>query len=303
MQIYSINPFNYQNPSFQRRGKAIDLKYILEKRSQLLPQRVLEEARKSNSDKSLLDIHCSVYAPLLKCKTLDEVKSIYPEFSGIADNVTFTRDTIYKRQFEARTSNINFSLKMLQQLWGELKTKDEVARELGLPNRTSLDWALKQINFVYFMPNYRVLLKASDEAGNREIAQKMTAYNEANQELMYARNRHAAQFCKTEEYRSAQRARMIEYDKLHPERREKISEFDKRTWDLCPEIKEAMTQFAMSEAAYVRAIVMKKFRGVSLSEQEKRTEKGFYKRFWTAYPHLRKVLAAAKEQVRKDLGR
>ncbi len=73
------------------------------------------------------------------------------------------------------------------------------------------------------------------------------------------RNRHAAQFCKTEEYRSAQRARMIEYDKLHPERREKISEFDKRTWDLCPEIKEAMTQFAMSEAAYVRAIVMKNF--------------------------------------------
>ncbi len=70
---------------------------------------------------------------------------------------------------------------------GRIKTKDEVARELGLPNRTSLDWALKQINFVYFMPNYRVLLKASDEAGNREIAQKMTAYNEANQELMYAK--------------------------------------------------------------------------------------------------------------------
>lgn len=301
MQIYSINPFNYQNPSFQRRGKPIDLKYILAKRSQLLPQRVLAEACISTPDKSLLDIHRSLYAPLLDCKTLDEVKSIYPEFAGIADNVTFSRNTIYKQQFEARTSGINFPLKMLQELWANLKTKDEVAQELGLTNRSSLEWALKQIGFVYFPPNYRMLLKSSDEAGNREIAQKTTAYNEANPDLMYARNRHAAQFCKTEEYRAAQRARMLEYDKLHPERREKISEFDKRTWELCPEIKEAMSRFAMGETSYVRGVVMKKVRGVILSEQEKRVEKGFYRRFWAAYPQFRDVLAAAKAQVRKEM--
>lgn len=303
MQIYSINPFNFNNPSFEGRGKPLDLKYILEKRSHLLPQRVLDSARTSLSGVSLPEIHRSIYNPLLDCKTLDEAKSLYPEFAGIAESVTFSRESVYKRQFEERTKGMNFPLKMLQELWGNLKTKDEVAQELGLPNRTSLDWALKQIGFVYFQPNYRVLLKASDEAGNREIAQKTRVYNQANPELMYARNKHAAQGCKTEEYRAAQRARMIEYDKLHPERREKISEFDKRVWELCPEIKDAMAQFAMGETAYVRGIVMKKTRGVVLTEQEKRVDKGFYKRFWAAHPELRNVLAAAKAQVRKEMGK
>lgn len=306
MQIHFINPFNYQNTSFAGRGKPIDLKYIVEKRAHLVPQPILEQARQivardPASKVSLKELHESRYKALLSYTTMEELRKDFPEFEGIADSVVFARNSVYKQQFEAKTKDINFPLKMLQELWANLKTKDEVAAELGLPSRSSLEWALKQIGFVYYPPNYRTLIKASDEEGNREIARKTQEYNAANPEQMYARNRHAAQFCKTEEYRAAQRARMISYDKLHPERREKISEFDRRTWELCPEIKEAMTRFAMGENTYVRGVVMKKVRGVVLSEQEKRVEKGFYKRFWAAYPQFRDVLAAAKAQVRKEM--
>ncbi len=306
MQVLSINPYNYQQTSFGRRGKPIDLKYIVENRSNLLPPRILRlanEVLRQNPPElpSLKTLHMAIYGPLLRCESLAEVKEIYPEFEGIRESVTFARDSVYKREFEEKTKHINFPLKMLQELWINLKTKDEIARELGMTSRSSIDWALKQIGFVYYPPNYRTLINASDKEGNRIIAQKTTAYNQAHPEQMYERNRHAAQFCKTEEYRAAQRARIIQYDILHPERREKISEFDKRVWELCPDIKELMSNFAAGETPYVRNIVMKKTRGGLLTEQEKRVSKGFYKRFWAAYPECREILAAAKKQVREEM--
>ena len=306
MQIYSINPFSYQKPSFEGRGKPIDLKYIVQKRANLLPEPILEEAQKivaggSSTMPSLKELHLARYAPLINYKSLDELKTDYPEFEGIADSVVFIRNSVYKKQFEEKTKDINFPLKMLQELWCNLKTKDEVAAELGLSSRSSLDWALKQIKFVYFPPNYRTLLKASGEEGNREIARKTQAYNEAHPEQMYARNRHAAQACKTTEYRRAQRERILEYDRIHPERREKIAEFDRRTWELCPEIKDALSRFTAGESAYVRQTVVKVLQGVSLSASEVRTRKGFFKRFWDAHPFFREVLSAAKEQVREEM--
>lgn len=310
MKILSINPFCYQTSqsSFEGRGKPIDLKYIVQKRANLLPLPILAQAqsivaRTPGTTKSLKELHLERYASLLRYKSMDAVRVAFPEFAGIADSVTFERDTVFKTRFEDKTKGINFPLRMLQELWANLKSKDEVAQELGFKSRSSIDWALKQIGFVYYPPNYRTLLKASDEEGNRKIAQKTQAYNAAHPDLMYAKNRHAAQGCKTPEYKAAQRERMLEYDRLHPERREKISEFDRRTWELCPDIKDLMAKFAAGETAYVRNIVMKKTRGVVLTEQERRVDRGFYKRFWAAHPECREILAAAKAQVRKEMGK
>ncbi|MCM1003767.1 MAG: hypothetical protein NC408_05425 [Candidatus Gastranaerophilales bacterium] len=311
MKIQSINSFSYQNylnPSFEGRGKPISLKYIVEKRANLVPPQILEQAqsivaRTPETTKSLKELHLERYTPLLEYTSMDAVRTDFPEFAYMADAVVFKRDSVYKQQFEETTKDINFPLKMLQELWVNLKTKDEVAQELGLPNRSSLDWALKQIGFVYYPPNYRTLLKASDEEGNREIAQKTQAYNAAHPDLMYARNRHAAQGCKTPEYRAAQRERMLEHDKLHPERREKISEFDRRTWELCPEIREALSRFTAGESAYVRQTVAKVIQNMSISDCESRARRGFFKRFWDAHPELKEVLAAAKAQVRKEMGK
>lgn len=298
MQVLPISFYTQIQPTFQGRGKPIDLKYALEKRADLIPSRVLEEARKvlqSGGSESLRDIHLRLYAPLLGYTTLEEVRENYPEFAGIKDAVVFERDTVRKRKFEERTDGINFPLKMLQELWGKLKTKDEVAQELGMAGRSTLDWALENIDFVYYPKNYKTLLKASDEQGNREIAQKTAAWNALHPDLMYAHNKHAAQGCKTPKYRAAQAQRMYEYDKEHPERREKISEANRRAWARCPEVREAMAEFACRESAFTRRTIMKCFRGEPLTAYETRAEKGFFKRFWAAHPELISVYTEAKK--------
>ncbi len=285
MQIYSINPFNYNKslstPAFEGRGKPIGLRYIVEKRSNLLPEIILEQAsqivaRGKENMPSLKELHLKRYAPLLDMKSMDEVRQNYPEFVGIADSVSFERNGAFKNRFEEKTKGMNFPLKMLQELWGKLRTKDEVAQELGFKSRSSIEWALNQIGFVYFPHNYRTLVKSSDEAGNREIAQKTEAYNASHIEEMYTRNKHAAQFCKTPEYRAAQSARMKEHDIQNPERIEKIRKFNLRVNEVAPELGEAMSVFAQDESAFSRLVIQKSERGEKLSHIEERVHRAFW---------------------------
>lgn len=303
MNISQVQIINTQTPVFAQRGKPIDLKYILKNRAYLLPQRVLFMAQQEvckTSPMSLMDIHKFIYAPLLGCKTLNEAKKLYPEFSQIAETVTFSRNSVYADKFK-KCAGDNFALTMLQELWGKLRGKDEVAKELGMTNRSSLAWALDKINFVYFSSAYKTLLKASDEEGNRLIASKTQAWNALNPDLMMQKNAYAAQFCKTPEYREAQSIRIKAYDIEHPERRERISDFDRRVWALCPQIRAAMADFSRQEGSYTGSIVKKAASGAVLSPAETIVHKAFFKRFWNAYPELKEVYRQAKAQVRKDM--
>lgn len=306
MQISSINYFNlvnynkpYYQPTFEAGGKPIGLQYVLEKRSNLLPERVLAKAKEalkasSTTVPSLMELHLSIYAPLLTCKTLAEAQEIFPEFSAMTQEVKFERNSRYAKEFYSRTDE-SFALKMLQKFWAELKTKDDIAQEFGMLNRNSLEWPLKQIGFVSFKPNYKTLLLASDEKGNQEIASKTTAWNALHPDLMYAKNKHAAQGCKTKEYREAQSQRMKDYDKEHPERREKISVSGKEAWAKCPEVRKAMSDFAAKENSYVRSVMKKRFTGQPMSDKDVRISKGFFKRFWQAHPELKAVYAESKK--------
>ena len=133
----------------------------------------------------------------------------------------------------------------------------------------------------------------------RIIAEKTHNWNTKNPELMKAHNKKAAQSCKTEKYRKEPAKRMKEYDKKHPERIEKISENNKRAWAICPDIKDKLAEFTRKESDYVKNILRKKVEGKKLTEQEKRTHKNYYKRFWQAYPELKKIFAEAKRNVCK----
>lgn len=287
-------------PTFDGGGKPITLQYIVENRAHILPKRVLNATLSLLKTKeaqlpSLMELHRRIYAPLLSCKTLDEAKKIFPEFCEMKGSVEFQRDTRYSREFKERTDE-NFALKMLQDFWAKLKTKDEIAQEMGMRSRSTLDWPLQQIGFVSYHPNYKVILRASDEEGNQVIAAKTTAWNAAHPDLMRAKNKHAAQGCKTEEFKVAQSERIKEYDKLHPERREKISMNVKRAWEACPEIRSAMAEFALTCPGFMRRVVVKRFKGMELSQSEIRTDKTFFKMFWNAYPELKEVYAKAMKR-------
>lgn len=289
-------------PAFTAGGKPLSLKYIVEKRSHLLPERVLVEAKKalatpSRENLSLLEIHKSVYAPLMECETLLKAQKLFPEFSEMLETVKFKRNSIYAKLFKKRFEDENFALLMLKEIWAKLKTKEEIAQELGMPHRNSLEWSLKQIGFISYKPNYKTLLMASDAEGNRVIAQKTTAWNQAHPDLMYARNKHAAQGCKTKKYRKEHAQRMLAYDIEHPERREKIGISSKMMWQLSPEVSKAMSDFAKAQSQEFRNVLSKKVKGIPLRAAEYRMIKGFYKRFWEQHPELAKILSNARKQV------
>ena len=149
-----------------------------------------------------------------------------------------------------------------------------------------------------FLKNYNKLLQASDEIGNREIANKMTAWNSLHPDLMQAKNKHAAQGCKTQEYRDAQSKRIKDYDKLHPERKEKISISNKKAWEVCPEIKDAMKSFAQTQNAYIKKVIMKNMTEKKLTDYEDRINKTFFKMFWNAHPDLKAIFSQAKKNAK-----
>ena len=216
MQILSIQNYNYiysskpkLHPTFEKGAKPITLDYIVAKHEKLIPERVLLKAKEVLAKKrqempTLIDIHKETYAPLLSCKTLDEAKELFPEFSEMTENVVYKRKSRFAKEFKERTDE-NFALKMLQDFWAKLKTKEEIAQDLGMTSRSTLEWPLEQIGFVSYPSNYKTILRASDPEGNKIITSKTTLYNQLHPDLMYAHNKKAAQACKTPEYREAQR--------------------------------------------------------------------------------------------------
>ena len=117
-------------PTFEAHGKPIDLVYIFENRSYLLPQRVKNRVYTILKNKpavlpSLMQIHTEIYAPLLDCQTLDEAKALFPEFNDISDAVVrYQRRTINADDVEENIKE-GFPLKMLQLYWARLLKKDE----------------------------------------------------------------------------------------------------------------------------------------------------------------------------------
>ena len=303
MQInYVSYNTSYNSPAFGAKGCPISLRYIVDKRSYYLPERVLRYAREliargEDTGVSLLDIHKKIYEPILECKTLAEVKRLFPEFDKVLPVVPCQKRSINLKSRQTE----NFGLKVLQDYWGNLMTKDEIAKMLGMPSRGTLDFSLNKINFAGYHHNYRTLLKASDTAGNKNIADKTKAWNKANPELRQTLNKHAAQFCKKEEYRQAQAQRMFEYDMLHPERRQKISQKSKEMWNRCPEVKTAMCQFSKKQGQYLSILLAKHAKKLPLSETEQIVLNSFFKKFWMAHPEMKKILADALSDVINEM--
>lgn len=263
-KLNSINMIPAQNLStinFEAKGQPLNLKYIVENRSYILPDRVLMEAQKilakhkSSSLPSLLEIHRRVYAPLLKCNTLAQAKEFFKEFENVKEEIKFSKNNHYKKEFEERTAgDESFALKMLKEYWGNLKTIKEICESYGMKNRASLDWPLEQINFPKFHNKYKNLLLASDSEGTKVLAQ-----------------------------------RIYDYDNQTDSRRTKITKALQARWLANPEIRQAMSEFASNQAPGYRKMLDKLNAGKPLSDAEKRMNKGFFKRFWEEYASLKKT--------------
>ena len=295
-----------KQPNFNGGGKPIDLRYIYQKHQKIIPPRVLKEVesilkRNPKDLPSLIEVHKKNYAPLLECETLEQAKEMFPEFEGIDD----VKIAYQKRSFKDENPKLdirnNFALTVLQEYWAKLRTQDEIAKDFGLGSRNTLKWALDKVGFIGFNSIYKTILKSSDVERNKLIASKTSAWNALHPDLMYAKNKHAAQFNKKPEYRARQSQLMKEYDIAHPERKEKISRFSKLTWQKCPEVAKAMSDFVKDGSAYLKKVVKKQMTGVALSESEKRASKGFFARFWQAYPDMKLIYQEARRAASEEI--
>ena len=313
MKIFFNQPYlplkqiqSSKQPSFDGRGKPIDLRYIYQKHQAILPQRVFNEVNKILSENpkelpSLMQIHKYLYAPLLECKTLEEAKALFPEFSGINDIKINYQKRTFKDEKPKLDVNKDFALTILQEYWAKLRKQDEITADFGFGTRSVIKWAMQKKNIPGMSSQYKTILNSSDEEGNKIIASKTAAWNALHPDLMLAKNKHAAQGQKRPEVRERQSKIIKEYDIEHPERREKISRYGKLVWEKCPEVAAAMSEFAKKESGFTKLVIKKDIKGKRLTEYEKRAKKGFYSRFWKAYPELKPIYKAARIAAAKDI--
>lgn len=233
---YTPTQKSRQQPSFEAKA-PIDLNYVLKERSHLLPPRILEEVKRIVSSKpeklpTLKEVHQRIYAPLLECKTLEEAQKTFSEFEGVKEaTVSFERITgNIKKLKEGGFLKEGFSLKILQEVWANLKSQDEIAKELGLKDRNAITWVLQKIGFVNYDTNYKSLLMASSSDTRAIIAGKTLAWNASHPDLVRARNKKAAQGMKKPENRKAHSRRMKQHFVDHPERRKQVSKNSKKYW-------------------------------------------------------------------------
>ena len=176
-------------------AKDINLKYIYAKRLHLLPdrmKRIVSDIASGNTEfkTTLRDLHLAVYSPLLNCKNLNEAAAIFPEFSQILElNTVIQRDSSNLRKIKEKMPLSEFSIYILKERWGKLKTINEIADNLGLKNRSSLSWFMEITKIPDLGKNYQALLKASDEELNRQIAAKTRTYNQRHYDDVLRRNR------------------------------------------------------------------------------------------------------------------
>lgn len=279
---YTIPQRQKTEPSFEGRKVPIDLDYVLKERAHLLPQRMLEKvqsivATKPEKMPTLKEVHKATYAPLLDCETLEEAQKLFPEFEGVKEaTVSFKRITgNIKKLKEGGFLEEGFSLKILQEVWANLKSQDEIAQELGLKNRNAITWVLQKIGFVNYDTNYKTLLMASDPDSRAVIAGKTIAWNASHPDLVKARNTKAAQGMKKPENREAHSKRMKQHFVDHPERREQVSENSKKYW-ADPQHREE------------HSIRGKKYAKAHPEKAKKSSERG--KAAWALIPEARAIL-------------
>ena len=302
VQNIKLNYTNYQrNPAFQA-ASDITIKYVAEKHAKYVPERVLQRinfylSSGKESLPSLREVHDEVYRPLMESTTLEQAKKIYPELSDVVDvSQHESNRSVAIKAIKAKMSLKDFTLDYLKKIYG-LFSQEQLVTEYNFTNRSLIAWLNDKLHIKGFKSPYVKLLAMSDEKENARIAECSRQAIYRNPELQAKRQEKAAAHHRTQEYREKKRQEMKNFYIRKPEAARKTSYISQKTWDNCPEIKEAMIVYTQSRDPYTRQVLSKKRAGCKLSEKEHRIAYGFYKGFWEAYPELKQLYRERRMQV------
>ncbi len=287
-------------------AKDINLRYILEKRAHLLPERILTnvqnivERTQGMSIEclpTLKEVHNDTFRPLMSAESLEQAKLIFPEFGDVLDFSLFTKKfSRSARVIEKTTPPESFSLDCLKKIWSGMP-QEEIVRQYGFSCRDVVAKLCKALNIPKPLNNYLVLLKSSDEVGNQMIAAETRRHLDVcikNLKLANIAN-------KTPEARVKQAESMRNFYVNHPQRRERIAEISRLTWEKCPEIRAAKAEYFDSLTPYQKSIMSKQSYGIALTAEEKRIVSSVHKKFWEAHPEFREIYAAARTAAVREI--
>lgn len=297
----------YYAPAFKS-ASDITLKYVLEKQSAYIPARILDKIKElvsSGKDKlfTLPEVHSEVYKKLFEAKTLDEVKTYYPEFREVIDMSEMKNNR--SKAVKAVQSIMpleDFTLQYLKELY--LPTsQDNLVKKYGFTNRNLLLWLNSKLNIKKLSGEYIMLLKLSDEKENRRYAQMTSNYLKNNDEVRKNFFEKASDAHKTAEYREKKRNEMVRFYQNNPEKREKVRLISSMTWERCSEIKKEFQAYTKAQSGYVKVILKKKCAGMTLTDVEKRIVGKYYKDFWKSHPEFAELYRKTRMEVIEEINR
>lgn len=283
----------------------INLRYIVKNHSKHLPQRVLEcatELCRSGAEElpALYQLHADIYKPLLDAQSLEIAQIEFPEFKKVISlpdlNIKRSKAIDAIRKIMPME---DFSLDLLKKLYTP-RFLDSLVQEYGMTNRSLLAWLINKLQITKLSSQYLKLLMMSNEAENSRIAERSRQAILRDPETQARRLAKAADTHRTPEYRAKKRQEMIDFYRRTPEAAQKTSLISKMTWDLCPEIKEALSVYTRQASSMVKALLSKR-RYSRLNELEQRIISGYYKGFWDSHPEYKEIYQKARLQVIEEL--
>lgn len=303
-QLSYYNTYKQNNINFCS-AADITLEYVVKKHSRFLPKRIAEKLHnlisQGENKKPLYEVHNEVYKDLFEAETLEEAKSKYPEFREVKDVEILSKNRSKAIKAILKVMPLEkFTLYYLKQLF-KPTAQDSLVKKLGFTNRNLLMWLNKKLNIKKLSGSYIQLLKMSDEKENARIAELSRRAIYADAEAQKYRLERAAEAHRTPEYRAKKRQEMKEYYEKHPETAEKTAKISRMTWDRCPEIKQAFSDYTKQLSPYTRRILSKKQAGVPLTKEEQRVAYGYYRGFWEKNQDLRVIYRDRRMEVINEL--
>lgn len=301
--LYVCN-YNNSAPKFRQdvnfgAAKDINLKYILRNRSHLLPLRMRVEAEKAATMEmpTLKELHERIYKPLMECPTLDKAKKEFPEFDKVVEFPTVADEVPrLAKILRGQMPLSEVALDCLKKVWSGM-SQEEIAKTYGFSGRAPVSKLCDVLNIPRPNHNYLTLLKTSDEAGNRQVAEASRRHLD-----ICMKNLALANIAnKTPEARAKHAAGIIRHYQEHPERREEVSAISKLAWQKCSQIREAKAKYFETLSGYQRSVLKKQASGEPLSVQERRVVSSVHKKFWDEHPEFKSIYSEARREAAREI--
>lgn len=247
---------------------------------------------KSNTDKTLYDVHFEKYKDILDCYSLDELKEKYPEFQDVisvydidAKEGSFV-DKFLNNKSEVFANNEDLTLQLIKLYWGQgfslTDLSDYVAKNSQDGKGINLYYLMKEkLNIPFMNSRYAQILKLSNKEYNEQFTSQMSiklreakeakeqmAQGEAviipRGELSQSHKKHISDSLKAYYLKNPEKIydmsiRQKRFFEENPEKREEMSEIMSIAWN--------RTDEGQSVLKYLRKFI-KKYNNSSIIDTE-----------------------------------